>query len=485
MDRYLCPAGKSGSAECQSDRGKRKSPLSRILNYTNKIICLELHINAYGMNGDLLSTFFSNSLSHVFPRVQRLFIRLEESPTTHGLSAKWSFPALRHLTLGCRQEMIQNCYDPGRLTSLELFSSSFSTQRIPQSNLQAFRDIRYLTITGPLRLEITAPMVLPNVIQLTMLGPIGWEARCPLSLPNLEELSFNATSSECDKMLYSCTLDCPKKPHVTLRVLEIHSIRRLLRALAYFAAPAPSVMLEVQDVSGVDWHGSNPMACAIRWRGAYLVTLTGRPLGACANPSWTLELLHPYARLGNEDDSTSLFKLIAQSFQAHDLITELHTLTLRNCIFCRGRSWESWVPVFQYMTSLRTLVIEGAPVAEIFLALQHKNLKTVKYKPWSSDKDSEGALLPAPEHVALQGIDCSEGRGLSIDPLVRADRNLDLRFLEFVLAYLYGRDKPLELFEMKGCCNINPAEVEVIRRLVTRVEGDANAVLADECEEAD
>ncbi|KAJ6576165.1 hypothetical protein DFH09DRAFT_1311599 [Mycena vulgaris] len=253
-------------------------------------------------------------------------------------------------------------------------------------------------------------------------------------------------------MLHPGVLECFKKPRVSLRIPEVEAIQWLLRGLALFAKPAPSIVLGIHDVSVT---GS-----------VNLVTVTGCADGSIGGPpSWDLHVLHHYP-LSNRDISVLTRQLLPPIFQAHPMFAA-HTLTLRNCTF---GTEDSWVPILSRMTSLRTLIFKRTPSRRF----SGHYWKTGPLAAWRGRSGSEPELpvCPALQHVVLHGIDCSAGRWLDMCRVFPWPAGTDTRFLELVIAYLEGRVVPLEVLEMKECLNFTATEVKLIRRLVKRVEWD-------------
>ncbi|KAJ7077710.1 hypothetical protein C8R44DRAFT_992870 [Mycena epipterygia] len=383
--------------------------LSRLCNYADKIICLELRINGCRDNHNH-EDWMAGPLSVVFPRIKTLSIGVDYS-LSGGNPPVWSFPALSHLTLNFPVGWMQNSCNTARLTSLELVSSRPCFKRvIPADHLRAFREIRQLTISSPFSITISQPIVLPSLVQLTITGSLQWLATCPLSLPNPEQFWLAANISECATMLHRGTLDCPKKPFVSLRILDADgdadSLPWLFRGLALFTKPAPSILLQVHDVSTT--------------RSEHLLTITAR-LDHGGQPPWMLELLYR---------SPSLAPTLLPDIFAFESLCVAQALTLRN--FILGRE-ESWVPMLRQMNALRTLVLNTS------------------YSP---------------------GLIVRRGQWLDICHEPPAVPDSDVRFIELVIAYLEGRDCPLEVFEMKECFHFTASEMKLIRKLVNHVEWD-------------
>ncbi|KAJ7121626.1 hypothetical protein C8R44DRAFT_981689 [Mycena epipterygia] len=190
---------------------------------------------------------------------------------------------------------------------------------------------------------------------------------------------------------------------------------------------------------------------------------------------WTLELLHGYTWISGTGTLATLLPYIFQS----DVMRAAQALTLRNYTF--GRE-ESWVPMLRHLTSLRTLVLDGAPVAKMFWVLQEKPTSIpAPHTSASNDNDQRDLdvpVCPRLECVALLGIDCSVGRWLDMCHEPPTREGADICFIELVIAYLEGRERPLEVFEMKECLQFAATDIKLIQRPVNHVEWDRMGAFA-------
>ncbi|KAJ7121657.1 hypothetical protein C8R44DRAFT_853181 [Mycena epipterygia] len=182
----------------------------------------------------------------------------------------------------------------------------------------------------------------------------------------------------------------------TLRIRDADALYRFLRNLKLFAERAPAIVLEVHDISTIR-------------RSAHLLTMTASPEDGSA-PAWSLELFNRYP---SQDRNTGMLAitLLPEIFESEPLCAAC-TLTLRNYTFHRE---ESWVPILRHLTHLHTLVLDHAPIAEVFWALQEKPTpRKATISEESFRREPRAPVCRKLERVVLLGIDCSVGRWLDI-----------------------------------------------------------------------
>ncbi|KAJ7768908.1 hypothetical protein B0H16DRAFT_1781060 [Mycena metata] len=436
--------------------------LSRILGHAKRIGRLDLHIHGNSMYEEDLAAWSAGALSTVFPAVKQLSLGVDTARVPSGFA--WSFPVLQHVTLGASVSLIENSCDPTQIISLELFSRSLYHSH-DNVSLQTFRHIKHLTITGPFRIDLIAPITLPHVVEFSITGPLQWEctAESHLSLPRLEELSLNASSSGCSNILQRGILHCPQRPRVRMQINDTKNMFWLMHWLSFFAQQAPSISVEVQDVSESQ---VNTRAHVPRFWDISLLIVTGRSDQNSRTACWRIEFAHPYL-VSDKAATDHLLRAISDIFHQDPISNMVNSLTLRNSIFRRGQGC-SWIPVLQHFKCLQTLILE-VPIPELFQALLAK-------PPTDSDKSDPAELvrpvLKSLEHIVFDCLDCSaEGWFKMCHGAATRSRT---RFLGIVIAYLDERTKPLGTFEVKKCFNLTITEMDLIKKRVTHFEWDGH-----------
>ncbi|KAJ7768930.1 hypothetical protein B0H16DRAFT_1882079 [Mycena metata] len=429
--------------------------LSRILGHAKRFARLDLHIHGNGMYEEDLAAWSAGALSTVFPAVKQLSLGVGHTARVASGFA-WSFPALQHVTLRASVSLIENSCDPTQIISLESFPRSLYHSH-DNISLQTFRHIKHLTITGPFRIDLIAPITLPHVWECT--------AESHLSLPRLEELSLNASSSGCSNMLQRGILHCPQRPRVRMQINDTENMFWLMHWLSLFAQQAPSISVEVQDVSESQ---VNTLAHIPRFWDISLLIVTGQSDYNSRSACWRIEFAHPYLiRVSDKAATDELLKAISDILHQDPISNTVNSLTLRNSIFRKGQGC-SWIPVLQHFKCLQTLIL-AAPIPELFQALLAK-------PPTNSDKSDPAELvrpvLQSLEHIVFDGLDCFAQGWLETFHEPSAGFQPNTRFLGLLIAYLDERNKPLETFEVKRCFNLTAAEMDLIRKRVTHFEWD-------------